>query len=318
MCIFVVVSGLAVINVIGGFDNTVQRLSVSDSFGISRLQDGPYVPVQYMEDASATVDHRTRITLTGGFANVNGSSRYDLVWHLETTDATPRWTRGPNLLNGRRSHISFRLGTHLYVGMGRNANYVTELSGLESLDTTTQSSPVWEQSEPSYPLNVSEAACVVIENQGVDEVWVTGGNLASGSRTNAVYSWRGPGYKWQQQTNMSKSRYAHSMASDGVCIWVVGGKEKHNVNGEATVEVYYNGTWSLVSPLPAWHYGSISVLWGNFLVQMGGWGPAPEEKMGRSQDRNRVFVMSVTTGSWSLSDIYLTNAIDASVALITP
>ncbi len=327
MCGFVVVLEQAVIFVIGGYSNTVCRLSVSDSSGVTHLQNGPSVPVyyQYAEDASAIVDHRTRITLIGGFSKLDQNIRYDLVWYLETTDVTPRWTRGPNLITGRRRHIGFRLGTYLYVGMGRDIKYGSDhpqLSGLESLDSSTQSS-IWEQTGPSYPLNVSDAACVVIQNQGVDEVWVTGGYLApdiyTGLGTNAVYSWRGPSYSWQQQAYMIRKRYAHSMASDGVRIWVVGGKEKHMAHGDASVEVYHQGSWSLVSPLPAWRYGGVSVMWGDFLVQIGGFGPSSGGGIGSSMGTGTLFVLSITNNTWSLSDIHLNSCtLDATVALITP
>lgn len=171
-----VVLGAADIFVIGGvYTNRAQHLSVSASGVVTPAQDEPPVPVHRVNTASSVVDDHGRITLMGGYTEVNSSIMLDLVWHLETTDPTPQWTRGPDLLSPRWRHIGFQLGTQIYVCMGEIPD--EELGGIEStmvssLDMldTTQSFPIWELSQPSYPLIVVDAACVVIQRQGMDEV----------------------------------------------------------------------------------------------------------------------------------------------------
>ncbi len=290
---------------IGGSPSTnhVQRLSLSASGVVSRLQDGPRLPVDSVITSSIVVDKQTRITNTGGSACLNGSRRYDLVWHLETADINPQWTLGPNLLTGRRFHISFRLGTNLYVGMGYDGSRY--LSSLEKLDTT-QSSPVWQYSLPNYPLRLHRAACVVMQGQdGVDEVWVAGGLLGYPStRTNAVYSWRGPGYSWHQEASMTRGRDDHAMAVHGTNIFAMGGWDTEASN---TMEMYHNGTWSLLSYLPATLAQSGSVVWGDYLVVVAGYGP----KIGQSGGgpRDSALVMDIKSGNWSESNSSLSQGV---------
>ncbi len=307
-CISLVVSGSATIFVIGGLPltNSTQRLSVSDKGVVSRLNNAASVPVDSVDGASAVVDDQGTITLAGGRAMLNGNTRYDLVWHLDTTDPAPDWTRGPDLVSTRRHHISFRLGNRLYVGMGRDSTY-TSVSSLHMLDTKL-SSPVWQKVPHDYPLKVAYAACVVIQREGVDEVWVSGGEL-NGVLSKAVHSWRGPGNDWQPQTNMKIARSAHSMATDGVHIWAISGKHQ-----TTSVEFYSHNTWTIASPLPAWREFSSSVLWDDALVQIGGHG-----NLESWRSTETVYVMNVKSSSWSLSGASLNQAVqEYALALVTP
>ncbi len=319
---FVVDSGSAVIFVIGGSkSNRTQRQSVSTSGVVSYIPDTSRVPVSYVYGAAAVVD-RTRITLSGGLTNVNGSNRYDLVWHLQTTDLKPQWSRGPDLLTDRINHVSFRLGTKLFVGMG-NTKGTNGLSSLEMLDTT-HSSPVWQQSFTGYPLTVTQAACVVMRNQGKDTVWVAGGTKYSGSSSSiygikSVYSWQGPGYRWKLQTSLLAARYGHSLATDGVHIWVVGGYDYGKRRAVNIVDMYSQGTWTKVSPLPVVRSLGGSVYWNDSLIQIAGYGPAPPGELGGVGAQDSVFVMNVTSGNWSFSDTILTEPVSqCAVAFITP
>ncbi len=278
--------------------NRVQRLSLSASGAISRIQDGPQLPLKSLSVSSLVLDKETRITSTGGLAQMlNGMYRNNLVYHLDTANLNPRWTHGPKLQTGRRFHTSFCLGNTLFVGMGFDESRY--LSSLEMLDTT-QTSPVWRYSQPSYPIRVHRTASVVIQGQdGVDEVWVAGGLLdfETKLRTRAVYSWRGPGYSWHREANMTRSRDTHSLVAHGGNIYAIGGWAAKNL-----VEMYHKGTWTLLSSLPSNGRTSLaSVVWGNYLVQVTAYydhGPT-----------DSVWVMDFTSGSWSVYNNSLSQAV---------
>lgn len=296
---------MAVIYLIGGYlKKATQRVSMSESGVLSPLPGGPDVPVRNVMAASAAVDNRTRITLTGGQTIMNERLVYHLVWHLETSDVTPQWTRGPDLHIKRFGHISFWLAGNLYVGMGTSSGSI-KVSSLEMLDTSQPSPlplPNWRTSLPSYPLNVSFPTCVLMQGQAGEEVWVMGGESQSGI-TNAVYSWRGPGHSWQEQPSMIKARYGHSSVINGGRIWVMGGYK------DATVEMYNEGTWSLVSPMPDPSFDGAAVMWHDHLVQLAANGFL----------RSDAYVMNITTNSWTVSKPRLyTSVYRNAAAFITP
>ena len=181
--------------------NKVQHLSLSATGNVTILQNGPPVPVEYVARSAAVVHNHSQITLTGGKSRINGADNHSLVWHLNVKSNPPQWTRRPDLLTGRRSHVSFSLGKYLFVATGYNGVYVTS---VERLDISV-ASPIWQQITPNYPLTVVRAACVVVrDDAGVEKVWISGG-WYKGYTFNAVYTWRGPGYSWQAEANMTQA-----------------------------------------------------------------------------------------------------------------
>ncbi len=292
-------ASVAEIYIIGGVlhTNRVQRLNVSASGKVTEyLDDVRHVPVAWVYGASAVMDDSQKIiTLIGGRAWLSGHQKYDLVWNLDTQNSSSSWTRGPDLLTGRKYHCSCRLGAIIYVIGGEDSNG-TKLSSVEMLDTS-QALPQWIQTQ-DYPLHVYQQACVVFG----DEVWVSGGRTST-SDTTAVYSWNST--TWQTRLSMINSRYGHGMVMNRAKMWVISGFRT------TSVELYENNTWHVVSPLPEIYYHGISVLYGNNVIQMTG--------CNSSGVSDRVYIMDITTDTWSVSSTTISQAVKYSaVALVIP
>ncbi len=300
---FVIVS--AEIYIIQGSTNHVQRLNVSASgYVTERLQYSPSVPVDSVFAPSANVDStRKLITLTGGYAKISGVPHFELVWNLNISHSSPSWTPGPNLLKGRYYHCSAKLGTVIYVIAGRDMDNI-RLSSVEMWNTS-ETPANWTQTL-EYPHSLLDAACCVMR----DEVWVAGGWTSEGV-INEVYSWKGPGYTWEAKPSMLKSRRGHSMATDGHQIWVISGF------GEASVEMYENDIWHIVSELPGYRELGGSVVWGMHVIQVSGRGP--QDGYDGVDIRQTVYLIDRKTGNCSLSPITISDAVMFfAIALITP
>ncbi len=299
--VFVKISAsVAEIYIIGGVlhTNRVQRLNVSASGKVTEyMDDVPQVPVDWVYGASAVMDDSQKIlTLIGGLALLNGHQKYDLVWNLDTQNSSSSWTRGPDLLTGRKYHCSCRLGAIIYVIGGEDSND-TKLSSVEMLDTS-QALPQWIQTQ-DYPLHVYGQACVVFG----DEVWVSGGRKSL-SRTTAVYSWNST--TWQARPSMITRRVGHGMVMNRAKMWVISGYLT------TSVEIYKNNAWHVVSPLPEIYYYGISVLYGTNVIQIAGWTVS-----NTSHISDRVYFMDITTGTWSLSSTTISQAVmNSAVALL--
>ncbi len=304
--IVIISASMAEIYIIGGNlrlfyrTSSVQRLVVSASGNVTeKLEDGPHLPVDTVFGASTVMDNsQTIITLIGGYAWLNGSVRYDLVWILVTQHTSPNWTRGPDLITGRFHHCTCRLGAIIYVIGGEDSNN-TKLSSVEMLDTS-QLSPEWTQTQ-DYPPHVYGQACVVFG----DEVWVSGGRTPSGL-TKLVYSWNST--TWQARPSMIQVRGGHGMVMKKAKLWVISGEST------TSVELYENNAWHVVSSLPEIHYYGISVLYGNNVIQMAGFIVSNS-----SHISDRVYIMDIITGKWSFSSTTISQAVFyPAVALVIP
>ncbi len=284
---------MAEIYIIGGFPRTnrVQRLVVSASGNVTeKLEDGPHIPVDSVYGASAVVgDSQTIITLIGGRAWLPWDYKYDLVWNLDTQNSSSSWTRAPDLITGRRYHCSCRLGAIIYVIGGKDSNE-TILASVEMLDTS-QALPQWIQTQ-DYPLHVHNLACVVFGG----EVWVSGGKTPSGL-TSAVYSWNST--NWQIRPRMNQDRSGHGMVMNRAKMWVISG------HWTTSVEQYENQAWHTLSPVSALRMYGLNVLWGNNVIQIAGYGTLNTSDV----ISDTVYMMDITTGTWSLSPITINQAV---------
>lgn len=294
--------------IIGGTSppiNRVQRLNVSAFGDVTRYkQDGPQVPVESIHGASAVFDDYLKlISLTGGKVFLSGTMKFDLVWTLDLSQSSSSWDRGPDLLTGRKWHCSCMLGSIIYVIGGFSSNTWNKLDDVEMWDTSPYTSAQWVQVQ-AYPISVVGAACVSVQ----DEVWVSGGAISpEQTSTNAVYSWNS--HAWTERPRMLTARKGHGMVTYGGHIWVISGE------GEASVEVYDNIAWHVVSYLPAWRMYGASVLWGRTVIQVAGWGP----NQNTIKQAATVYTMNITSSKWALSHTSIENSVyRCAVAFVIP
>ena len=255
--------------IIDGFG--IQQLNVSVD-GITHLNDGPKSPYS-IQHPSVALDPSELYLYVRGMTwdrSKTLSMKYyvqNSVWHL----LPPRDTERSNQWD--YSSV-FMLRNTLYSVGGTNrlgGRLAKSSSSMECLDVRSSGS-IWAKCEPSFPHGIDSASACTMKGW----VWLTGGCHERSLLLNTTYRWQPGRDQWQKMAHMNEKRHGHSLVSDGMSLYAVGGYTTCATNDRQvkdTVELYNasTNTWHMLARLPEARAMSGVVLlpWGQLLLAGG-------------------------------------------------